>query len=79
MCPSGVVPHRGRAPNGFDSSDDGDIHTVGHRQTDRRTKGSERQRATDAPRKKETYGRADSVIKTKYYVEKRTVCVNVFV
>lgn len=44
VCPSGVVSHRGRARNGFDSSDDGDIHTVRHGQTDRQTKGSERQR-----------------------------------
>lgn len=46
VCPSGVVPHRGRAPNGFDSSDETAIYTPSDtdRQTDRRTDGRKRAR-----------------------------------
>lgn len=42
VCPSGVVPHRGRAPNGFDSSDETAIYTPSD--TDRRTDGRKRAR-----------------------------------
>lgn len=45
VCPSGVVPHRGRARNGFDSSDETAIYTLSDtdRQTDRRTDEQERE------------------------------------